>query len=323
MSSRSQAEILHRLVAGVPADMILAEREQTGLPVDDVLADVNAIHLERRRTSVSREISRAHAYWIAGIRRRLAAIAETGLDTVDGIGAAEFYDGYYAGNRPLLIRNASHPRPWTAAWDFERLRASFGDTAVEVQRWPSWEFLLEHRDLPGSCEELTLERYLDEILRPDAPPSYLTSLNGAHRGKLRAFTESLVLLPETLPPSANSNEAYIFIGPRGAVSHLHYDTGNVMIVQVAGVKRFLLAAPHEHGLLYEGGFRSSTVDARRPDLERFPLYRFARLHEALLQPGQALFIPVGWWHFVESLEPSVSVSVTTFRHPNSYPDDTF
>ncbi|MGL5509483.1 MAG: cupin-like domain-containing protein, partial [Microcoleaceae cyanobacterium] len=29
-------------------------------------------------------------------------------------------------------------------------------------------------------------------------------------------------------------------------------------------------------------------------------------------------IPVGWWHYVESLEVSISVSFTNFIFPNHY-----
>jgi ribosomal protein L16 Arg81 hydroxylase len=37
-----------------------------------------------------------------------------------------------------------------------------------------------------------------------------------------------------------------------------------------------------------------------------------------LEPGEAIFIPVGWWHHVKSLEVSISVSFTNFVFPNYY-----
>jgi ribosomal protein L16 Arg81 hydroxylase len=32
----------------------------------------------------------------------------------------------------------------------------------------------------------------------------------------------------------------------------------------------------------------------------------------ILEPGESLFIPIGWWHRVVSLEPSISVSLRSF-----------
>ena len=42
--------------------------------------------------------------------------------------------------------------------------------------------------------------------------------------------------------------------------------------------------------------------------ERFPAVRQAEYTEAVLGPGDALFIPHGHWHYVRSLETSLSVN---------------
>jgi hypothetical protein len=47
------------------------------------------------------------------------------------------------------------------------------------------------------------------------------------------------------------------------------------------------------------------VDPLAPDLERCPRYReaWAAAQQAVLEPGDALYIPYAWWHGVDALEP--------------------
>ncbi|KAH7384465.1 jumonji domain-containing 5 [Pyrenochaeta sp. MPI-SDFR-AT-0127] len=55
--------------------------------------------------------------------------------------------------------------------------------------------------------------------------------------------------------------------------------------------------------------RSVEKEQRRKDYEgRFPSFRDANYIEGILGPGECLYLPVGWWHYVKSLTPSFSVS---------------
>ena len=42
--------------------------------------------------------------------------------------------------------------------------------------------------------------------------------------------------------------------------------------------------------------------------EKFPLFKEARYVKTVLEEGESLYIPVGWWHYVGSLGVSFSVS---------------
>jgi ribosomal protein L16 Arg81 hydroxylase len=62
----------------------------------------------------------------------------------------------------------------------------------------------------------------------------------------------------------------------------------------------------------------SEVDPDHVDHARHPRFGGVRSLEVLVHPGEALFIPVGWWHHVEALETSISVSFTNFLFPNTF-----
>jgi hypothetical protein len=50
----------------------------------------------------------------------------------------------------------------------------------------------------------------------------------------------------------------------------------------------------------------------------FPLFKDATVITVPLNPGDALFIPIGWWHHVRSLDVSMTLTHINFRRRNDY-----
>jgi ribosomal protein L16 Arg81 hydroxylase len=91
------------------------------------------------------------------------------------------------------------------------------------------------------------------------------------------------------------------------------------LCQVYGRKRVLLCPPFELSLIrntHHGVY--SDIDAESPDLDAFPEFAKISRKEVVLSPGEALFIPVGWWHHVRTLEMSINLAFTNFRAPNEF-----
>jgi ribosomal protein L16 Arg81 hydroxylase len=73
-----------------------------------------------------------------------------------------------------------------------------------------------------------------------------------------------------------------------------------------------MIAPYFTGSLYNDDQCYSPVQLDPVDLDRFPAMRDVPVTETVLEPGECLFIPLGWWHWVRSLEISTSLTFTNF-----------
>ena len=135
---------------------------------------------------------------------------------------------------------------------------------------------------------------------------------------MRSLLADLDPLPDVLDSSHLDGNTFLWLGPAGTVTPLHHDVDNVLFVQLHGEKMITLASPMQSHRMYNGISVYSEVDARAPDLVRHPLFAEVDLLRVTVRPGDVLFIPVGWWHQVESLSVSVSVSFVNFIYPNAF-----
>ncbi|CDG82039.1 cupin-like domain-containing protein [Janthinobacterium agaricidamnosum] len=104
-----------------------------------------------------------------------------------------------------------------------------------------------------------------------------------------------------------------WLGPKGMSSPMHFDRHENLNVQLHGSKRWVLFSPDQSANVYYGQGRDipviySPVDMSAPDHERFPLLAGAERYDFVLQAGQVLYLPPGWWHYVESQSDAINVN---------------
>lgn len=163
-----------------------------------------------------------------------------------------------------------------------------------------------------------LENFLADLLRaaamPEPPAMAVQSEEIAPLLPAFARENRLALLPDVT--------ARIWIGNRIRVG-THYDAKENVACCVAGQRRFTTYPPGQIAGLYPGPFELtpagvpvSMVDPTAPDLDKFPRFAEAARHAetATLEPGDAIYIPYGWWHGVDSLAP-VSILVNYWWNP--------
>ncbi|MGI4848359.1 MAG: cupin-like domain-containing protein [Janthinobacterium lividum] len=149
--------------------------------------------------------------------------------------------------------------------------------------------------------DMTMHDYLNLIDQPwETLPPYLGNL------ELRAFNRLChwpAYFSKMGPPR-------FWIGPAGTVTPLHCDYDDNVFAQIWGSKRIFLAPPHYDEFLYPREANAilfgSPINPEAPDFDRFPLARQAHFIECIVNPGDLLYVPAGWYHQVRALTFSLS-----------------
>ncbi|MEH2023721.1 cupin-like domain-containing protein [Nostoc sp.] len=99
-----------------------------------------------------------------------------------------------------------------------------------------------------------------------------------------------------------------------STTNLHFDGFHNIFVQIRGRKRILLFPPSNYLSFYPpiedsvGIPEFSKVNPDILDLELFPKFPWQEKIEIILQPGEMLYIPPFWWHYVTAVDENISLS---------------
>lgn len=173
-------------------------------------------------------------------------------------------------------------------------------------------YLAQHdlfTQIPSLRADISIPDYCFTSASPPHPSSPLASKHGA--------------MPLLVVPQLNA-----WLGPSGTISPMHVDPYHNILAQVVGRKYVRLYAPRESAKLYARGIEDGGVDmcntsaldigvlegwdGTKEDREeahrKYPLYSGTEYVDTILEEGECLYIPLGWWHYVRSLSVSFSVS---------------
>lgn len=231
------------------------------------------------------------------------------VPTVRADSVQEFQEQFKLKGLPAVIPGVVADWPAIQRWSPDFFRDRFGDRQVTLdgQLHILADFL---GNCHGTVQNGSTTPYLRQTkirdlfpeelpqLQPTPPHWRSNWLDGSH-------------VPSRLRTSTAHNYE-ILMGDAGtSFPTIHYDTLHLhaFVIQIFGRKKISLMAPHESSNLYPDPERpnKSTVpiDAAVAD---YPLLRNVTLYDAELAPGDAIFIPWGWWHAV--INPELSIAVT-------------
>ena len=241
---------------------------------------------------------------------KLARINQVAV--VDRLTRKEFYENFVDRERPVVIKNMTegwNALNWNAQYFKEnengvKLAIKVGDVSkgerVNVLLSEYVERLQEYEQQRKRGEQPESVGYLHDVpffyLFPHMVPD------------IEPFP--IDLFPKWYWPKWH-NYIQFFMGATGSLTPLHFDTllTNNLFFQVHGKKRFILIAKTHKDQCYMEGWRWAKFDPNQPDYEKFPEAKGVKIMEAIIGPGDILFIPSGMLHQVHGLSYSISFNI--------------
>lgn len=216
---------------------------------------------------------------------------------------------YVRRSRPVIIEGLVDHWP-ARRWNFSSFAERWSNRSVTVEEFASGDRF----DAPSRREyKLNVAEFVRRLAlgkpSPTRPPPALFCI---------VRQELPEVLSELHPPGILGGARHIdynLVAGRDSIVFGHYHLGlHALLCQIHGTKRVVLCrpedSPHVYPYpLYGGLFSTSRVDFLEPDFRRFPQFRAARPIEIVMQPGDALFIPVHWWHATYGVDLSMTASL--------------
>lgn len=312
-----RAWIAENLANGSDEALIVEGLVSNGVAVDDA-SDAVATVMRTVDLDVVAQLveSTRRRQAIIDLQRTLLghdAIAET-----DNISATEFYQRHFDVNRPVLIRGFASEWPAVGKWTPEWFASEFGEITIDVCSGRTSDPTPD-RNYEQHVVSTTMGDFIAEIMGAGSTNDVYAISNNKlmERAELAGLFDDVRPDPDMFPEAGRvPGSVALWIGPQGTVTPLHHDTTNVMFCQISGSKRISLVSPLETSVADSATDFYAQCDVGSPEWE----LRFADVLVRTVDvgPGDALFIPVGWWHRIEALSPSISFVLLGFAQPNDF-----
>ncbi|XP_041346341.1 bifunctional peptidase and arginyl-hydroxylase JMJD5 [Pyrgilauda ruficollis] len=286
--------------------------------LDNVLARlVRALqpHLPRARPGLPRAAPRAAAPAPEGERPFHSARPQPpppALRPQEGVphlrcpSLEHFRDNYLLPQRPVVLEGVMDHWPCMKKWSVDYFCQVAGCRTVPV------ELGARYTDEEWSQQLMTVSDFVSQYIMDESNVGYLAQ----HQlfDQIPELKEDISIPDYCCLGEGEEDDITInaWFGPGGTISPLHQDPQQNFLAQVFGRKYIRLYSPQDSENLYPHESQilhnTSQVDVEDPDLAKFPNFTKAAFQSCILMPGQILFIPVKYWHYVRSLELSFSVS---------------
>ncbi len=235
------------------------------------------------------------------------------IDVVDTINPEDFKNNYYVQKKPLIIKDMAKNWPAYHKWNWDYFIDTVGESKVGVYNNVKSD---SYTPINTADDYMKFGDYLHKV---KAGPLDLRIFlfNIFHHAPeiVKDFT-----WPEDLMKGFVKKYPMLFVGGQGSITHMHFDIdmSHILHTQFAGKKRVLLFPHEEQYKLYRKPWEvlslANYADYKNSfDYENFPAVKKANGYEVILEHGDTLFMPAGYWHHMEYIEAGFAMSLRAMQ----------
>jgi hypothetical protein len=234
---------------------------------------------------------------------------------VDSIEPEVFRKEYYEPALPVIIKNLAKEWPAYTKWNWDYFKQLVGDQKVPLYNNVKSD---AYTPINKADDYKTFGEYIDMISKgPAGWRIFLFNIFDHAPELTKDFT-----WPEHLMKGFVKKYPMLFTGGASSITHMHFDIdlSHILHTQFGGRKRVLMFPFKEQHKLYRKPFEvlsmadfSNYYQEGKLDFEKFPALKLAEGYDFILEPGDTLFMPAGYWHHMEYLDSGFAMSLRALQ----------
>jgi hypothetical protein len=238
------------------------------------------------------------------------------VTTLNSITPEVFKKEFYDPGIPVVIKSLSHDWPAFTKWNWEYFKQLVGDKQVPLYNNVRSD---AYTPINKADDYKSFGEYIDMISQgPAGWRIFLFNIFDHAPQLINDFT-----WPEHLMKGFVKKYPMLFTGGASSITHMHFDIdlSHILHTQFVGRKRVLIFPHQEQHKLYRKPFEVlSLADFSHyyegngtPDYHSFPALKLAEGYDFILDHGDTLFMPAGYWHHMEYLDSGFAMSLRALQ----------
>lgn len=239
------------------------------------------------------------------------------VEVVESISPEVFHEKYYQPQIPVVIKDLAKQWPAYHKWTWDYFKQIVGEKRVGIYNNVKSD---AYTPINKADDYTSFGEYIEMIRKgPAAWRIFLFNIFSHAPQLTKDFN-----WPDQLMKGFVKRVPMLFVGGQGSITHMHFDIdlSHILHTQFIGRKRVLLFPYQEQHKLYRKPFEVlsladfshySDPSASKLNFQEFPALEKLEGLEVVLEHGDTLFMPGGYWHHMEYIDSGFAMSLRALQ----------